>query len=717
MDEQDSMSSSDAPECAPHIPSSTHRVMEPTPRASSLMMAPFSSANTTSSEVNGKNFFTSAWAAMDNLFKELSDSEDDELSHSITASVPRFPRRTVSGSLGRPSSTSPTRMSFNTASSSSISNPSLLFQPPSLSSIDSMFSWSKSEERELGHPDCSHRHPFGSLAGDVVLIPGFYGSNLNDKDTDAKGWITMEMVWNLVHASVELPPDFKYGQRDNHVAESIIESVGPINLCRDFIKEMRALELCSGGNMRFHVFPYDWRRELQHSSEEFEAHLTKMYNSNGNKPVTVIAHSMGGLVTLATVNRRPELFKRVVFAGTPFGPVPLIVWALRRGAPLIPNPKLLGTSLHFLCRSAYVFLPRKGNTCLVDDGGNDFDIDFFNVESWRKYCISPLLKRAKTEQERTTLLTYLDYALTSARAFLDSLKHNPSITYPPFTVIRSDRWPTAVGFRSSVVPTSTPSTIDPPYPSRSSSLPTYVPTSLASLHEHSVKLSSSIASLLTPLGKRSSHEELTSVRPPTLNESQKTANAEEPGTRVEIVPDAEGASSANSTAVPVSEPVETAPHAEDLLKQTVSPPLEPVKILSDAEKTSSLKETASPTPHAINSRPIGTVPDAEGGSSSNRTASPIPDPGNWVLDSDGSPHKETLDIPDDEAEPLRGRSTYHHLFDIRLHYPLRFAPGDGVVAASSATMPPGYECNVVATSASHTTMLNDLKALAAALKE
>ncbi|KAJ3198997.1 hypothetical protein HDU67_003183, partial [Dinochytrium kinnereticum] len=206
-----------------------------------------------------QDFFASAWSAIDALFKDLSDSEDDEeyyLSHSITASVPRMSQRRSSAIFER------------TSVPAAPSKTPSLFPTSTLPSMDNLFPWTAgSEERPPNHPNCPHRHPFGALTGDVVFIPGLYGSNLNNRETDAKGWITMEMVWNLVHADVALSPGLAYGQKDDHVPESIIESVGPLNICRDMIKEMKTLEACRGGDMHFHAFAYDWRRELQHSSE------------------------------------------------------------------------------------------------------------------------------------------------------------------------------------------------------------------------------------------------------------------------------------------------------------------------------------------------------------------------------------------------------------------------------------------------------------------
>ncbi|KAJ3106742.1 hypothetical protein HDU97_005668 [Phlyctochytrium planicorne] len=642
------------------------------PKRQSSLAAPSSPPKATSSSSAAaaaptETIFQSAWSMFDSLFQDPVESLSDEenrLSYSLTAPVPRLRRNTRTSSSAstsqRRSSSSPTRQMA-----------SLLFTPPtipSMPSIDNIFPFLKDEPLDPNHPPCEHRHPLGGIEGEVVFIPGLYGTNLHHKETDAKGWITMEMVWNLVHAEIGLPLGAEYGEDDDHSPArsetsyfSILEAVGPINICRDLIKEMRQLEICKT-EVKFHCFGYDWRRELQHSSEGFEKFLEDIYRSNGNKPITVIAHSMGGLITLSTLNRRPELFKRCIFVGTPFGPVPLIVWALRRGAPLIPNPKLLGSSLHFLCRSSYVFLPRQGNACVVDDNGKDYEIDFFNLDSWRKYCLTPLLKAASDEQEKSDLLAYLDYALSSAKSFLESLKFRQDIEYPPLVVIRSDRWPTAVGFRASVVPFSQPATAAPPtpipnasttdspkpdpsslalYPARSTSLPSDSPPTMASvLQEHSKRVSDSLASLFYPtmLNRKTSQDLV--ARTPTLEESRQAALDE--GRNLEMVQGAE-------------------------LQQS------------------------------------GSGETLENGSSKPLTASPTKNM------NDASPTS-------DAASPNGTGNLHMHEFDIKLHFPLRFAPGDGVVASSSTDMPEGYRYAVVQSASNHASLPNDLKAIAQAFK-
>jgi pimeloyl-ACP methyl ester carboxylesterase len=62
-------------------------------------------------------------------------------------------------------------------------------------------------------------------------------------------------------------------------------------------------------------------------------YLEQIYSENGGQPIVIIAHSMGGLISLSAAQKRPELVRGVVFCGTPFGlgGVPLVLWGIQRG--------------------------------------------------------------------------------------------------------------------------------------------------------------------------------------------------------------------------------------------------------------------------------------------------------------------------------------------------------------------------------------------------
>ncbi|KAJ3194819.1 hypothetical protein HK101_001821 [Irineochytrium annulatum] len=539
-------------------------------------------------------------------------------------------------------------------------------------------------ETEEGHPDCPHRHPFGFIDGDVVLIPGFYGSNLHHHETDVRAWITLESVWNMAkHTDIALKMESKYGDDDHYIPKrlriiSIVDYLGPFNVCKDMVKEMKELETCKKGSLRFHEFPYDWRRELQHASQELETFLENIYAKNGGKKITVIAHSMGGLITLRTVNRRPELFRGVVFEGTPFGPVPLIVWAFRRGAPLIPNPRLFGSSLHFLCRSAYNFLPRDG-MCLIDEHGNDIVVDFFDAKVWRDLRLTSVFKRARTNEEIESLTNYVHYALTCAQSFRQTIQHNPSTQYPPFAVVSSDRWPTAVGFRASVA------TVSPSRPivdqtvsavSEAAEAVTIQTQAVVDLlNKQTRRISTGFSSLLKGVSLTGS---LTG-RPTTA------APADADG----------GDGKASDGGMPAGGDVNPSQAMMEHPMKVPPTPLTGTPVPPPKDK--------APTPEAGNMPEGGDINPSQAMLEHAVKVPPAPVSGTPVLPPKDKPSSSTSTLPPTQRE-------------VRIHMPIKFVPGDGVVSVASTSMPEGYKFERFSTAVSHPGMLNDLQTLANALR-
>ena len=56
---------------------------------------------------------------------------------------------------------------------------------------------------------------------------------------------------------------------------------------------------------QFSAFAYDWRRDNIENAEAFEAYIDTVRAKNKNAQVDVVAHSMGGLITLAVLLRSP----------------------------------------------------------------------------------------------------------------------------------------------------------------------------------------------------------------------------------------------------------------------------------------------------------------------------------------------------------------------------------------------------------------------------
>jgi pimeloyl-ACP methyl ester carboxylesterase len=104
--------------------------------------------------------------------------------------------------------------------------------------------------------------------------------------------------------------------------------------------------------------------------------------------VTVIAHSLGGLITRHAVNLRPGLFAGVVYAGVPQRRVN-ILGPLRNGDAVLLSSRVLTAQVNFSMRTSFALLPEDGR-CFIDKRtGERYDVDFFDVNTWDEYRLSP----------------------------------------------------------------------------------------------------------------------------------------------------------------------------------------------------------------------------------------------------------------------------------------------------------------------------------------
>ncbi|KAJ3414541.1 hypothetical protein HDV05_006455 [Chytridiales sp. JEL 0842] len=513
----------------------------------------------------------------------------------------------------------------------------------------------------VGKDACGHKHPFsGSVFdGDIVFIPGFYGSHLHHRETGVKAWLPVEAVWNWVKTDlIQLPLSLvgKGGDTsgyDEFVPSSVMESLGPFNLCRNFIHEMKQLEACKEGKFRFHTFPYDWRRELQHSSEEFEKFIEAIYDKNGKKPVTVVAHSMGGLVTLGTVNRRPELFRGVIFEGTPFGGVPVILWALSRGAPLMVNPTLLGPALHFSCR-------------------------------WKEYTLASSMKSPQSQESLDQMTEYVKCSLSCAKDYLQSIQFKPDVKYPKFVVVRSDSWPTPSKFRTVVT-------------ERGSS-----PAFMESLSSF---FSSSTSSFSTQTSVESNNE----TKDAENQESRPIMSVWL--SRVQESFQHMVGFSADSASIPLSNNQDD---VKDIPTETVVAPANQDEAVANSKLTvdaASVEDQPSKLPSTPAPIKTAITPDVTL-DSEHFTDIPL----SAEDDISAKPDTTTpinIDTPSIPPPP----PTNDKQKDIYFQMPILFSNGDGIVSTESSNMPTGYTFDIVLTAASHPGMVNDLYSLREAFEK
>jgi pimeloyl-ACP methyl ester carboxylesterase len=81
------------------------------------------------------------------------------------------------------------------------------------------------------------------------------------------------------------------------------------------------------------VFPYDWRKSLLLSAAALKERVLQLHAVNGNRPVHLVAHSMGGLLVRTTLMEYGRelwpVLGRIVFIGTPHYGSPAIAGYLK----------------------------------------------------------------------------------------------------------------------------------------------------------------------------------------------------------------------------------------------------------------------------------------------------------------------------------------------------------------------------------------------------
>ena len=152
--------------------------------------------------------------------------------------------------------------------------------------------------------------------GNIVLLPGIMGSNLTRAgagDTDLL-WIHYLRIINGALSELQLGRNGKDPARPGLKIEPT--DVDKRTYARAVLK-LRA---------RWNVepFPYDWRKDLDEASDRLGRFIKEKF---GGKPVSLVGHSMGGLVARNFIRRHPGQWEamrgderqggRLIMLGTP----------------------------------------------------------------------------------------------------------------------------------------------------------------------------------------------------------------------------------------------------------------------------------------------------------------------------------------------------------------------------------------------------------------
>ncbi len=268
----------------------------------------------------------------------------------------------------------------------------------------------------------------------LVFIHGIKGSGLADTHGSVH-WFTAFQALGLTAPDLRLPLHWSNGvqQRDDLHATAPLDSVAWHDVYAPFLRWAAATRIA------FHPFAYDWRRDNFETLDGFIQFLDKVRSQRNGAKIQVVAHSMGGLITLAAIHRRPDLFQSVLFAGVPFGGCISFVEDLHSGTDNGFNSRILGPQVLFTFPSVYTLLPSAStNSELVENNGAAIAHNWYAAEDWERLRLGVFATGTVSPEQRT----HLRIVLERAQQFRNELAFRPSFSYPPIAVLAGDNTPT-----------------------------------------------------------------------------------------------------------------------------------------------------------------------------------------------------------------------------------------------------------------------------------
>ncbi|KAK3113617.1 hypothetical protein LTR53_008917 [Teratosphaeriaceae sp. CCFEE 6253] len=249
------------------------------------------------------------------------------------------------------------------------------------------------------HP---HFHrALNGLEGDVVVLGGYRGSILRSAEPpNRQVWVPVKVGLNLRKVDLEVGISEKDDERPSSkvIPGGMLTHIGPVDVSKRLFKRLRGCENARRGQLRVHDYGYDWRLNPLLLSKQLVAFLEGLPCNQPGAPkdqrgATVIAHSLGGLITRHAVNKRPELFRGVIYAGVPQTCVN-ILGPMRNGDEVLLSSRVLTAQVNFTIRTSFALLPLDGR-CFIDKHDRDveYPVDFFDPQTWIEHRLSPCVGR------------------------------------------------------------------------------------------------------------------------------------------------------------------------------------------------------------------------------------------------------------------------------------------------------------------------------------
>lgn len=299
----------------------------------------------------------------------------------------------------------------------------------------------------------------------TVIVPGIMGSGLERPD-GTEAWLNVGNVFG--HHDLRLPPvlplkSSRDGLRPFGLigVDAIIPRLFGFTEYADLLRLLKEAgfhrnvrENGSAGAV-FHVFTYDWRRDLAESARRLGEYLDALALARGDNEArfNIVGHSMGGLIAryyLRYGDAEPggpvtwagaKRISQLIMVATPNAGSIFSLNAALNGNPVGMSNTTLAARVIAHMPAIYQLMPPRQAAPLVDRKGGPLDVDLHDVETWKRFAWGPW--KTKGEDSTDVERDFVSALLERARAFQEALSRHPESDCPvPVIAVGGDCLPT-----------------------------------------------------------------------------------------------------------------------------------------------------------------------------------------------------------------------------------------------------------------------------------
>lgn len=238
----------------------------------------------------------------------------------------------------------------------------------------------------------------------IIFVHGFYGSALRRKNLGPRvfyaGWEALfgSGALSLHQAELGTPPGPEVEVEGLLAAVPVVPGLYEVDVYSSFVRGLRS----SHEGSQVLPLAYDWREDLGLAVAKLDE-LVRLLEERGCPQVSIVAHSMGGLVAAyylgygvqppATAKLSWEgaaRVRKVVFLGTPFGGSMVTFRSFDKGSGLPRAGRMLGADTLSSFPSMYQLLPTSAD--LLGPRGESVQLSLFDPATWKKHRFG-LLRR------------------------------------------------------------------------------------------------------------------------------------------------------------------------------------------------------------------------------------------------------------------------------------------------------------------------------------